>query len=89
MSAAQIGKIYGCSRQPVTRVLKECGIELDTHLRKIPKSDHKKVIDLYNSGKTQQEIADKYNISRSYVSRIETKSLLKLRKYMLTNKIQL
>ena len=38
---------------------------------------------------TQQEIADKYNISRSYVSRIETKSLLKLRKYMLTNKIQL
>ena len=38
---------------------------------------------------TQQEIAYKYNISRSYVSRIETKSLLKLRKYMLTNKIQL
>ena len=30
--------------------------------------------------KTQNQIAEKYDISRSYVSRIETKTLKKLRK---------
>lgn len=37
--------------------------------------------------KTQQEIADIFNISRSYVSRIETSSLLVLRKYMNKNNL--
>ncbi|MDY4593023.1 MAG: RNA polymerase sporulation sigma factor SigK [Eubacteriales bacterium] len=36
---------------------------------------------------TQREIAKKFNISRSYVSRIETKALKKLRNYMYSNKI--
>lgn len=40
-----------------------------------------------NRSYTQQEIADIYNISRSYVSRIETKALSKLQKYILKNKI--
>ena len=36
---------------------------------------------------TQREIAKKFEISRSYVSRIETKALKKLREYMNANKI--
>lgn len=37
----------------------------------------------------QREIAKKFGISRSYISRIEKKALLKLREYMITNEIDL
>lgn len=37
---------------------------------------------------TQREVAKNYKISRSYVSRIETKALLKLRDYMTKNNLQ-
>ena len=38
---------------------------------------------LYNNEtKTQQEIADELNISRSYISRIENKAINKLRKVL-------
>lgn len=38
---------------------------------------------------TQKEVAKKFNISRSYVSRLETKSLVKIREYLLQNNINL
>lgn len=51
-SAIQIGNVYGCSRVPITKVLKEKGITLDTHLRKISKQDYSDIGDLYSNGKT-------------------------------------
>ena len=38
---------------------------------------------------TQQKVADKLGISRSYISRIEKKSLMKLREAFEQEKIQL
>lgn len=38
---------------------------------------------------TQREISEKLNISRSYISRIEKKALLKLKKYITENNIEL
>ena len=61
MSAEKIGETYGCSQRPIVRVLHECNINLDTVLRKIPKSDYDKIIDMYNNGMTQKEIAMLYN----------------------------
>lgn len=53
ISAVKIGKMFGCSKNPITKILHENGIELDTVLRAIPKDDYYKVIDMYNSGLTQ------------------------------------
>ena len=44
ISAVKIAKQYGCSKNPITRILNESGIELDTVLRKVPKTDYEKVM---------------------------------------------
>lgn len=73
MSAEKIGEIYGCSRCPIVRVLHECDINLDTVLRKIPKSDYDKIIDMYNNGMTQKEIATLYNCDKVTISSLMKK----------------
>ena len=70
ISSVKIGGLFGCSRNPIVKVLRSNGIEIDTHLRKIPKSDYQKIIDMYNAGMTQQEIAKKYGCSKSVVHNI-------------------
>ena len=70
ISAVKIGKMFGCSKNPITKILHENGIELDTVLRAIPKDDYYKVIDMYNSGLTQREIANIYGCSANVVYNI-------------------
>lgn len=70
VSSVNIGKIFGCSKNPITRVLHDNGIILDTSLRKINKSDYQKITAMYTSGMTQQEIADIYQCSQHTISRV-------------------
>lgn len=70
ISAVKIAKQYGCSKNPITRILNESGIELDTVLRKVPKTDYEKVIELYNSGYTQSDIANIYGCSKQVIAQI-------------------
>ena len=70
VSSVNIGKIFGCSKNPITRVLHDNGIILDTSLRKINKSDYQKIADMYTNGMTQQEIADIYQCSQNTISRV-------------------
>ena len=55
---------------PIIKVLKEKGITLDTHLRKISKQDYSDIGDLYSNGKTFQDIANLYSCSKSVISNV-------------------
>ena len=60
-------------------------------MKYVLKSREKNILELRyglanNGSKTQMEIAEMFGISRSYVSRIETKAIGKLRKELLTDK---
>lgn len=79
MSAVKIGQIYGCSRNPIKKVLNEYGIKLDNVLRKIPKEEYQNVIELYNSGMTQEEVAHIYGCQKHIVNTIMKKSGAKVR----------
>lgn len=85
ISAVKIGKEFGCSKNPIKRVLNEHGIELDNVLRKIPKSEYQNVIDLYNSGKTQREIANIYGCDKQAVCAIMKTMDVKVRSNGFTN----
>ena len=69
-SATTISKLFSCSRVPIVNVLHSYGIELDTQLRKVPKNDYKKVVEMYNGGMSQHEIAANYNCSMNAISGI-------------------
>lgn len=73
ISAVNIGKLFGCSQNPITKVLHNNGIQLDNVLRKIPESEYQNVIDLYNSGKTQKEVAKIYGCEAHVVATIMKK----------------
>lgn len=86
MSVVKIGRIYGCSRNPVKKVLNECGIKLDNVLRKIPKEEYQNVIDLYNSGKTQEEIAKIYGCQKHVIATIMKSHCVETRQNGITDK---
>lgn len=78
-SATTIGKLFSCSRVPIVNVLHSYGIELDTQLRKVPKNDYKKVVEMYNGGMSQHEIAANYNCSMNAISGILKKMNVAIR----------
>lgn len=67
VSVAKIGKIFGCSRNPIKKVLNNNGIRLDNVLRKIPESEYQNIVKLYNSGMTQEEVAKEYGCEKHIV----------------------
>lgn len=73
ISAANIGKLFGCSKNPITKVLHNNGIQLDNVLRKIPESEYQNVINLYKSGKTQKEVAKTYGCEAHVIAAIMKK----------------
>jgi DNA invertase Pin-like site-specific DNA recombinase len=73
ISAVNIGRLFGCSKSPIAKVLKNNGIQLDNVLRKIPESEYQNVINLYKSGKTQKEVASIYGCEAHVVATIMKK----------------
>jgi intein-encoded DNA endonuclease-like protein len=73
VSAVKIGKIFGCSKSPITRVLNNNGIQLNNVLRKIPESEYQNVVNFYNDGYTQEEVAKIYGCAKHVVSAIMKK----------------
>lgn len=73
ISAVSIGKLYGCSKNPITKVLHNYGIELDTVLRKVPREEYQNIVELYHGGKTQKEISEMYNCSETVICGIMKK----------------
>lgn len=66
-----IAKKYGVSRSQINTVLKRCGVEdIVKPTKKIPETEHQKIINMYLNGSTQNEIGKLYGVGRVSISNI-------------------
>ena len=66
-----IAKKYGVSRSQIDTILKRCGVEdIIKPTKKIPETEHQKIIDMYLNGSSQSEIGKLYGVSRVSISNI-------------------
>lgn len=73
LSTTKIGKMFDCSRNPITKILRDNDVKIENTLIKIPKNEYQNVANLYYSGKTQKEIADIYGCTPNAIHEIMKK----------------
>lgn len=89
MSQAKIGELYHVAQCTISSILRKCGIKgtFDS-ARKVTRVDHERIVQLYQSGLIQQEIADMYGVGQYCISNILIKNNIKPRRYITENQKQ-
>ena len=65
----ELAAVFGCSNQPIRRVLEEAGVPLRRRSHRAADVDVDELVRLYKAGATQDELAAQFGVSRVTVGR--------------------